>query len=133
MTRKMRSKLLPIIFAGILFCVIFAGVVEGAETKERNDVTVTSSETELIESTYTDKWHNRLFHVENGGNEIIATIWGSNDDETWEYWDSVTIGNNENENMVLGPNHYWYVKLTGRTTGSSSASIVDATLHFHIP
>jgi hypothetical protein len=133
MAGKTKLRVISIIFMGIFLCAMFGGVVEGAEVKERNDVTVTSTETEIIESTYTDKWRNRIFQIRNGENEIITTLWGSNDDENWEYWDSVTIGPNENENIVLGTNHFWYVKLTGITTQPTEVSVVDATLNYHIP
>ena len=133
MEKKTRLRMVSIFFALILSSAVFAGIVEGAQVKERLDVSVNSSETEIIESTFTDKWRNRLFHIENGENEIIATIWGSNDNENWDYWDSTTIGSDDNDNMILGRNHYWYVKLTGRTTSVIGVSIVDATLNYHDP
>ncbi len=113
-------------------CVSVAGVVEGAEVLERNDVSVNSSETEIIESTYTDRYHNRIFHIDNRDNEIIVTVWGSNDEQSWEYWDGSTIDPMRSDVLVLGFNHYWYVKLTGRTTDGTT-SIVDASLTYHIP
>lgn len=134
MFRKTKLRMVSIFFAWIFVCAIFVGVVEGATSIERNDVVVSSSETEIIESTYTDKWHNRIFHIDNGEYEIIATIWGSNDNQNWVYWDSATIDPEKSEPMVLGMNHWWYVKLTGRTTGDpDTTSTVDASLTYHIP
>lgn len=132
MIRKTKLKFVSIFFAAIFFCAVFAGTVEGARVEVR-DIEVDSSETELIGSTYTDKWHNRLFHIENGNSEIMATVWGSNDNENWEYWNSAIIGPYENENVVMGINHFWYVKLTAMTTSSTGTSSVDASLNYHIP
>lgn len=102
--------------------------------KERNDVEVYSSETEIIESTLTDKWHNRKFHIDNGQHEIIYTIWGSNDDENWEFWETGTLDQYQSTVHVMGTNHYWYIKLTGRTTSlTDELSIVDASLTYHLP
>ncbi|UCE36396.1 MAG: hypothetical protein JSW00_12840 [Thermoplasmata archaeon] len=134
MFRKMGLRMGSIFFAGIFLCVIIAGVVEAAEVKERNDVEVASSETEIIEGTYTHKWHNRIFRINNGEHQIIATVWGSNDEQTWEYFDSSTIDPGKSDTMVMGLNHFWYVKLTGRTTDvHATPSIVDASLTYHIP
>jgi hypothetical protein len=113
--------------------VVFAGVVEGAVMKEVFDVSVESSETEIIESTYTDKWRNRVFRIDNGGQEITVTAWGSNDNENWEYWDSITIDSDKSDKIILGINHWWYAKITGKTTQPASTSIVDAQLTYHIP
>jgi hypothetical protein len=133
MKGKLNPKLGSVILLGIFLCVIFAGVVEAAEVKERNNVEVAYTETEIIESTYTDKWRNRIFRIENGANEITATVWGSNDEETWEYWDSTTIDAYDNDNMVMGRNHWWYIKLTGHTNEDPLISIVDASLAYHEP
>jgi hypothetical protein len=108
--------------------------ISPAEVKERNDVMVISSETEIIESTLTDKWHNRLFQIYNGQYEIKYTIWGSNDNENWEFWDSGTLDPYQNTVHVMGINHFWYIKLTGKTIATHIIpSIVDASLTYHIP
>ena len=133
MSRKGRLRIAAILFTGIFFCAVFSGVVEGAKVKVQ-DVEVTSSETEIIPPTYTDKWHNRIFNIDNGEHEIIYTIWGCNDNENWEYWDSGTIAPNQGAVHVMGKNHWWYVKLTGRTVEiQTTPSIVDASLFYHIP
>jgi hypothetical protein len=134
MYRKTKLRMVSIFFVWIFVCVIFVGAVEAQAVKEALDVEVDNTETEIIDSTYTDKWHNRRFRIENGENEIIVTAWGSNDEQNWEYWDSHIIDPDKTDIMVLGVNHWWYVKLTGRTTGSTYAiSILDASLTYHIP
>lgn len=134
MYRKTKLRIVSIFFAWIFVCVIFVGAVEAQAVKEALDVEVSNSETEIIDSTYTDKWRNRRFRIENGENEIIVTAWGSNDEQNWEYWDSHIIDPDKTDTMVLGTNHWWYVKLTGKTTSSTYAiSIVDASLTYHIP
>ena len=134
MSRKTKLGMVSIFFVWIFVCVIFVGAVEAQAVKESLDVEVGNSETEIIDSTYTDKYRNRKFRIENGENVIIATAWGSNDQVTWEFWKSDTIDPYKTDTMVLGLNHYWYVKLTGRTTGDpDSTSIVDAFLTYHIP
>lgn len=131
MKRKFKLKIGSIILFGIFFCAIFAGIVEAMTVKEVEDVTVYDIETEIIDSTYTDKWRNRIFKIENGENEITATVWGSNDDENWEYWDSITVDEDDTDTLVMGRNHYWYVKLTGKTYQEPLMSIVDASLAYH--
>ncbi|UCE75316.1 MAG: hypothetical protein JSV56_06345 [Methanomassiliicoccales archaeon] len=134
MSRKAKLGIVSIFFTWIFVCMVFVGVVEAQAVKERLDVEVASSETEIIESTYTDRYRNRRFRIENGENEIIATVWGSNGDENWEYWTSETIAPEKTDSIVLGVNHFWYVKLTGRTTGlPTETSIVDASLIYHLP
>lgn len=134
MSQKNRLKMISLIIAGIFLCVVFAGVVEGAEVIERNDVRVGYTETEIIEPTYTDKNYNRIFDIDNGEYEIMYSIWGSNDNHNWEFWESGTIPPNGGTIHVLGKDHFWYVKLTGRTTGlPTQTSMVDASLHYHIP
>lgn len=133
MSRKGRLRIAAIIFAGIFLCAIFSGVVEGAKVTVEH-VEVTSSDTEIIPPTYTDKWHNRIFHIENGEHQIIVTVWGSNDNQDWEYWDSEVINPEKTENIVMGVNHYWHVKLTGKTVeDQSTPSMVDASLTYQIP
>ncbi len=129
MFRKTRLRTISIIFLWILVCAVFVGAVEGAVIKQSENVVVNNTETEIIESTLTDRYRNRKFRIANGENEIIATVWGSNDDLTWEYWDSVIIDPEKSESMVMGINHFWYIKLTGRTTGPQT-SIVDACLYY---
>ncbi|UCG68010.1 MAG: hypothetical protein JSV09_09215 [Thermoplasmata archaeon] len=134
MFRKSKKMIVTIFLVWIFICVIFIGAVEAQVVKESLDVEVGNSETEIIGSTYTDKWRNRRFRIENGENEIIATAWGSNDEKTWEFWKSETIDPGKTETMVLGTNHWWYVKLTGRITDPSGiVSIVDSSLTYYIP
>lgn len=134
MYNKIGLRAGSLIFVGIILCTLIGGAVEAAEVKERNDVDVDSNETEIIDSTYTDKWRNRKFHIENGQYGIIYTIWGSNDDGNWEYWDSGTLDPYQSTVHVMGTNHFWYIKLTGRTTAQSeTSSEVDASLTYHIP
>ena len=111
----------------------FTGVAEAWTVKERFDVVVGDSETEIIEPTLTNKKFNRKFFIENGENEIIVTVWGSNDEQTWELWRSEPIDPEETDTMILGPNHFWHVKLTGRTTAGAQTSIVDAALYYREP
>ncbi len=134
MFQKTGLRMVSLIFAGIILSALFGGAAEAADFIEQNDVEVYSSETEIIESTFTDKWHNRIFRLDNGQHEIIYTIWGSNDEENWEYWDTGTLEPYQSIVHVMGTNHYWYIKLTGRTTGQlATPSIVDASLTYHIP
>ncbi len=130
MSRKTRLRTTSIIFLWILVCAVFVGVAEGQATRESLNIAVDENETEIIGSTLTDRYRNRRIRIENGENEIIATVWGSNDELTWEYWDSTTIDPWKTDSMVMGTNHYWYIKLTGRTTGPQT-SIVDAYLYYH--
>jgi hypothetical protein len=134
MFQKLVLRMGSLIFVGIILCALFSEVVEAAEVNEQNDVEVYSRETEIIGSTLTDKWHNRKFHIDNGQLEIIYTIWGSNDDENWVFWDTGSIEPYQSTVHVMGINHYWYIKLTGRTTEQHvTPSIVDASLTYHLP
>jgi hypothetical protein len=132
MSRKTRIRTTSIFFIWILVCAVFVGVAEGQAVRESLNVAVGENETEIIGSTLTDRYRNRRFRIENGETEIIATVWGSNDDQTWEYWDSITIGPGKTGSMVMGTNHFWYIKLTGKTI-SPQTSMVDAYLYYHNP
>jgi hypothetical protein len=130
MSRKARIRTTSIFFIWILVCTVLLGAVEGAVIKESKNVEVDSYETVIIDCTYTHKYRNRVFHIDNGENEIIATAWGSNDEKTWEVMETTTISPEQSDTLVMGKNHYWYVKLTGKTTGFEN-SVVDACLYYH--
>ncbi len=102
-------------------------------TISRLKVEVKFTETEIIESTATLTHDDRVFGVGNGEKEIIATAWGSKDNNEWEKIESKTVAPMGYENIILGSNHYLYVKLTARTTGSGETSIVDGYLTYTIP
>ncbi len=130
MKRKTRLSMASIFLIWILVCMAYTGVAEGWATKERLYVVVGGSETEIIEPTLTNKQYNRKFFIENGENEIIATAWGSNDQWTWEIMETKTISPDQSGWLILGFNHWWHVKLTGKTTSGTQTSIVDATLYY---
>jgi hypothetical protein len=102
-------------------------------TKSRLNVEVKDSETEVIESTYTSTSEERNFGVGNGEKEIIATVWGSDDNQTWDEEDSKTIAPSNYDTLTAGTSHYPYVKLTCRTTTSGEISIVDGYLTYPEP
>lgn len=102
-------------------------------TKSRTNVNVVDTETEIIESTNTNKSEERRFAIGNGEEEIIATLWGSNDNQSWEEVESKTIISNGYEIIILGPNHFWHVKLTGKTTSPGKSSIIDGYLTYTEP
>lgn len=102
-------------------------------TKSRLNVEVRDAETEIIESTMTDKSKERKFSVGNGDDEIIATSWGSDDNQNWEEVESVPIAPSGYVTMILGPSHWWHVKLTSKTTASGVISIVDGYLTYTEP
>lgn len=102
-------------------------------TKSNLNVSVGDTETELIESTATDTQEDRTFSIGNGDKEISATAWGSNSGTSWEEIESKTIDPSGYETIILGSNHYLYVKLTGKTTTSGDTSIVDAFLTYTPP
>jgi len=95
----------------------------------RENVEVKDIQTEIIEPQETDKNKDRIFAISNGDNEIEVKIMGSNDCETWEERDSVTIEANNNRSLTCGPQVYW-VKLIGNTTTSGTTSVVDASLTY---
>ena len=130
MKRKTRLSMASIFLIWILVCMAFTGAAEAWATKERLNVVVGGSETEIIGSTLTDKQYNRKFYIDNGENEIIATAWGSNDQQTWEVMETKTFSPRESGWLILGWNHWWHVKLTGRTNSGTLTSIVDATLYY---
>jgi len=101
--------------------------------KSRLDISVGDTETEIMESTTTITSEERRFSIGNKGEEIIATVWGSDDNQNWEVADSKTIPPNNYEILIVGPNHYPFVKLTGRTTVPNVESIVDCYLTYTEP
>lgn len=131
MLRKIKLGIVSIFLIWMLVSLAFGGAAEEWAITESLDVTVYNTETEIIDSTLTDKKYNRKFQIDNGENEIVATAWGSNDGVTWEVMDTNTISAGTTEWLILGKNHWWYVKLTGRTAGSpEEISIVDARLYY---
>ena len=134
MLRTTKLGIASIFLIWILVTLAFAGVAEDWAIKESLDVTVYNTETEIIDSTLTDKKYNRKFLIDNKENEIVVTAWGSNDEVDWEVMATKTISTVTPEWLILGKNHYWYVKLTGRTTGiPETTSTVDAYLYYRIP
>jgi hypothetical protein len=134
MLRKTKLGMTSIFLIGILVALAFAGAAEEWALKESLDVTVRVTETEIIDSTLTDKKFNRKFEIHNGANEIFVTAWGSNGEGIWEIWETKTISAEQTEWVILGPNHWWYVKLTGRTTGPpETISTVDTFLFYRVP
>ncbi len=99
-------------------------------TKTHLGVEVGETETEIIGSTETSTNEDRIFSVGNGEKEIIATAWGCDDNQNWEKERSETIPPGGYKILVVGINHYPYVKLTGRTTTPNEISIVDAYLNY---
>lgn len=131
MLRKTKLGMASIFLIGILVALAFAGAAEEWTIKESLDVTVYVTETEIIDSTLTNKKYNRKFEISNGEYEIFVTAWGSNDEVTWEVMDTKTISAENTDWLILGQNHFWYIKLTGKTTGSPDLqSTVDADLFY---
>lgn len=134
MLHRIKLGIASVLLVWMLVSLAFGGMAEDWVIKESLDVTVTSTETEIMESTLTDKKYNRKFYVENGDNEIVITAWGSNDEADWEFMATKIISTKTPEWLILGQNHYWYVKLTGKTTGQpGETSVVDAYLYYRIP
>lgn len=102
-------------------------------TKSRLSMSVVQTETEIIESTRTVTSEERRFGVGNGDNEIIATAWGSDDNQNWEEIESKTVEPHAYVILIAGPSHWWNLKLTGRTTNSGIPSSVDAYLVYTEP
>ena len=102
-------------------------------TKSSLNVEVGDSETEIIESTHTSTESDRTFGVGNGDKEIIATAWGSDDEENWFKEESKTVAAHAYKILIVGLHHYPYVKLTGRTTTSGQTSIIDGYLTYEEP
>jgi spermidine/putrescine-binding protein len=133
MLRKTKLGMASIFLIGILVALAFAGAAEEWTIKESLDVTVYNTETEIMDPTHTDKKFNRKFEIHNGENEIVVTAWGSNDEVNWEVMATKTISPNNGEWLILGQNHFWNVKLTGRTTGPiDGTSVVDAYLYYRL-
>ena len=131
MLRRIKLGIVSVLLAWMLVSLAYGGVADEWLIKERLDVTVTSTETEIMESTLTDKKYNRKFSIDNGDNEIVVTVWGSNDEETWEEMKIDTIPAETNEWLILGSNHYWYIQLTGHTTGEpGQTSVVGVFLYY---
>ncbi len=99
-------------------------------TKSALGVEVGDTEMEIIESTETVTSEERRFGVGNGEKEIIATAWGSEDDQNWEEIESKTVAPHSYETIMGGISHHSYVKLTGRTTTPDETSIADAYLTY---
>jgi len=99
-------------------------------TKSRLNIEVRDTETEIIESTDTSTSEDRIFGVGNGEKEIIATAWGSNDNQNWEEVESKTIPPRNYKILVVGMNHLPRVKLTGRTITPEEIGKVDAYLNY---
>jgi hypothetical protein len=103
-------------------------------TISRLNVEVRNIETEIIESTLTSTSEARTFGVGNKGEkEIIATAWGSDDGDQWNEEESKSVPPNTYKNLIVGPTHHGYVKLTGRTTNPDETSIVDGYLTYSEP
>jgi hypothetical protein len=93
----------------------------------RENVVVNDTETEIIEPQDTDKEVDRVFNVTNGESEIEVKAWGSNDNQSWELRDELTISANNQGTLTVGP-HVCWVKLVGKTTSPGMTSTVSATL-----
>ena len=103
-------------------------------TKSNLNVEVRDTETEIIGSTKTVTSEDRIFSVGNKGEkEIIATGWGSEDNQNWEEIDSKTVAPGEYATIIGGITHWFYVKLTGRTTTPDETSTVDGYLTYSEP
>ena len=134
MIRKIKLGIVSIFLIWMLVSLAFGGAAEEWTIKESLNVTVYNTETEIMDSTLTDKKYNRRFDIHNGANEITVTGWGSNDEVDWEVMGTKTISAETTEWLILGHNHYWYVKLTGKTIGSQDPlSTVDAFLYYREP
>jgi len=99
-------------------------------TKSILNVEILDTETEIIESTLTSTSENRIFGIGNGEKEIIATAWGSDDNQNWEEEESKTIPPGKYEILMVRITHLPRVKLTGRTTTPGETSKVDAYLTY---
>jgi len=133
MLRNAKLGIVSIFLVWMLVSLAFGGAAEEWMIKESLDVTVYSTETEIMDSTLTDKKYNRKFEIHNGESEIIVTAWGSNDEVNWEVMDTKTIGTQNVEWLILGKNHFWYIKLTGKTIGfPDPTSNVDAYLFYRV-
>jgi hypothetical protein len=97
------------------------------------NVNVGEMETELIGSTETNTHEDRVFHVGNGEKKIEVTAWGSNPGEDWIVIETKTINAEEYGTIVLGSNHHFYCKLTGKTLNPGYTSIVDAFFTYTPP
>ena len=96
-------------------------------------VNVREMETELIGSTETNTHESRVFSVGNGEKKIEVKAWGSNPGEDWREIETRTIDSGEYGTIVLGGNHYFYCKLTGKTLNPGDTSIVDAFFTYTPP
>jgi hypothetical protein len=88
------------------------------------NVEVGDQDTVIIDSTET---------ATNGENEIIAKVWGSNDNQNWEEVDNKPIPPQGYENIIMGHNHFFYVKLTGKTSSVGKTSVVDGYFTYTQP
>ena len=96
-------------------------------------IEVGNTETEIIEATHTNKDENRTFGVGNQTNEIIATVWGSDDNQDWKELEIKTIAPGSYEHLIVGPSHDPWVKLTGRTMNPGITSSIDGYLIYSEP
>lgn len=102
-------------------------------TKTNLNVEIGDQDTVIIDSTETTTNEDRIFGVGNGENVIIAKVWGSNDNRNWEEVDNKTVPPNGYENIIMGNNHFFYVKLTGKTTSVGKTSVVDGYFTYTPP
>ena len=98
--------------------------------KSNLNVEIRDIETEIIEVTLTDSSKERRFGVGNRGKEIIATVWGSDDNQNWEEMESKTVAPDGYVTIFGGLSHHPYVKLMGRTTIPGETSVVDGYLTY---
>jgi hypothetical protein len=66
------------------------------------NVEVGDQDTVIIDSTETATNEDRIFGIGNGENEIIAKVWGSNDNQNWEEVDNKPIPPQGYENIIMG-------------------------------
>jgi hypothetical protein len=97
------------------------------------NVEVGDQDTVIIDSTETATNEDRIFGIGNGENEIIAKVWGSNDNQNWEEVDNKPIPPQGYENIIMGHNHFFYVKLTGKTSSVGKTSVVDGYFTYTQP
>jgi hypothetical protein len=93
--------------------------------KSNMNVEVGDTETELIGSTATDSHEARTFSIGNKEKEVEVKAWGSPDNMAWQEITSKTIAPEGYDTIILGVNHWWYVKLTGKTTNPGDTTHVD--------
>lgn len=97
------------------------------------NVEVNNLETEIIESTLTDKNEDRTFSVVNGEKQIMAIAWGLDDGGIWQVEDTKTIEPFQSADLVVGATHMPRVKLTAKTILVDDISVINATLTYSEP